>query len=148
MSIIDRIKRLLGVADDDRGADASGAVTIERERSDADPATETEAAIKGTDAGAAVDDTADTDNSGTESTATDTEPRGAVDADTETDTTTEAEPTTAETTAEAEPTAADGETSDTEATTDETDEAGGTDETDETDEAGTWIDRANDDGTA
>jgi len=42
MSIIDRIKRLLGVASDDRGADADagGAVTIERERSDADPATE------------------------------------------------------------------------------------------------------------
>ena len=65
MSIIDRIKRLLGVAGDDRGADTDtgGAVTIERERSDADPATETEAAVKGTDAGAAVDDAAATDHS-------------------------------------------------------------------------------------
>jgi predicted flap endonuclease-1-like 5' DNA nuclease len=65
MSIIDRIKRLLGVAGDDRGADADtgGAVTIERERSDADPATETEAAVKGTDAGAAVDDAAAADHS-------------------------------------------------------------------------------------
>jgi len=133
MSIIDRIKRLLGVADDDRGADADtgGAVTIERERSDADPATETEAAIKGTDAGAAVDDAGGTDSSGTESATT-----GVVDPDAETE---------AETTTEAEPADTDDETSDTEETSDtkataeETDDEPATDETTEPDETTTSV---------
>ena len=89
MSLIDRIKRLLGVADDDD--DASGAVTIEREpeRETAPPATETEAAVKGTDAGAAApaDEPVETDETSGDDATTDDDTTDTADTTTDDDTT-------------------------------------------------------------